>query len=120
MSVATAPDRHGLSIRRTPHGWALFRGSEHLYETNNRERVEWALQEELDRLKLGEVLRQVLASRECPTATLPAPAARAARIGQATIGRPQTRCSIFGSEERIRVPSPAARTRTRGELTARS
>lgn len=89
MSVATAPDRHGLSIRRTPHGWALFRGSEHLYETNNRERVEWALQEELDRLKLGEVLRQVLASRECPTATLPAPAhALATKFPQATRPKP--------------------------------
>ena len=48
------------------------------------------------------------------------PASRAARIGQATIGRPQTGCSIFGSEERMRVPSPAAMTRTRGELTAGS
>ena len=57
----------------------------------------------------------------CPgetiAATRPAPASRAARIGQATIGRPQTGCSIFGGEERMRVPSPAAMTRTRGELT---
>ncbi len=61
-------------------------------------------------------------SGETITAThsAPAPASRAARIGQATIGRPQTGCSIFGSEERMRVPSPAAMTRTRGELTARS
>ena len=57
---------------------------------------------------------------ETIAATRPAPASRAARIGQATIGRPQTGCSIFGSEERMRVPSPAARTRTRGELTPES
>jgi hypothetical protein len=38
-------------------------------------------------------------------------------IGQATSGRPQTVCSIFGVEERMRVPSPAAITRTKGELT---
>jgi hypothetical protein len=48
---------------------------------------------------------------------LPAPASRAARIGQATIGRPQTGWSIFGKDERMRVPSPAAMTKTRGELT---
>ena len=35
---------------------------------------------------------------ETIAATRPAPASRAARIGQATIGRPQTGCSIFGSE----------------------
>jgi hypothetical protein len=52
--------------------------------------------------------------------TSPAPASRAARMGQATIGLPQTGCNIFGSEERIRVPSPAAMTRTRGELTHES
>ena len=57
---------------------------------------------------------------ETIAATRPAPASRAARIGQATIGRPQTGCSIFGRLERMRVPSPAAMTRTRGELTARS
>ena len=51
---------------------------------------------------------------ETITATRPAPASRAARIGQATIGRPQTGCSTFGSEERMRVPSPAAMTRTVG------
>ncbi len=45
---------------------------------------------------------------------------RAARSGQAIIGRPQTGCSIFGSEERMRVPSPAAMTRTRGDLTRES
>ena len=59
-------------------------------------------------------------SGETIAATLLAPAARAARIGQATIGRPQTGCSIFGSEERMRVPSPAAMTRTNGELTGES
>src|SRR5690348_17931071 len=53
-------------------------------------------------------------------ATRPAPASRAATIGHATIGRPQTGWSIFGVEERIRVPSPAAITSTRGELTLRS
>ena len=61
------------------------------------------------------------AERSCPgetiAATRPAPASRAARIGQATIGRPQTGCSIFGRLERMRVPAPAAMTRTRGELT---
>jgi hypothetical protein len=54
------------------------------------------------------------------TATLPAPASLAARIGQATIGLPHTGCSIFGVEERMRVPSPAAMTSTRGELTSES
>src|SRR5262249_7492681 len=54
---------------------------------------------------------------ETIAATRPAPASRAAMIGQATIARPQTGCSIFGVEERIRVPSPAAITRTRGWLT---
>jgi hypothetical protein len=38
-------------------------------------------------------------------------------IGQATIARPQTGWSIFGVEDRIRVPFPAAMTKTRGELT---
>ena len=57
---------------------------------------------------------------ETIAATRPAPASRAARIGQATIARPQTGCSIFGREDRIRVPFPAAMTRTRGELTPRS
>jgi hypothetical protein len=33
---------------------------------------------------------------ETIAATRAAPASRAARIGQATIGRPQTGCSIFG------------------------
>jgi hypothetical protein len=45
---------------------------------------------------------------ETITQTRPAPASRAARIGQATIGRPQTSCRTFGSDERIRVPAPAA------------
>ena len=54
---------------------------------------------------------------ETIAATSPAPASRAARIGHATRGRPQTAWSIFGVEERIRVPSPAAMTRVRGELT---
>ena len=57
---------------------------------------------------------------ETIAATRPAPASRAASTGQATIGRPQTGCSIFGSEERMRVPSPAAMTRTSGELTGES
>ena len=54
---------------------------------------------------------------ETIAATRPAPASRAARIGQATIARPQTGWSIFGVEERIRVPSPAAMTRTKGGAT---
>ena len=57
---------------------------------------------------------------ETIAAIRPPPASRAARIGQATIGRPQTGWSIFGSEERIRVPSPAAMTRTVGWLTRES
>ena len=57
---------------------------------------------------------------ETIAATRPAPASRAARTGQATIGLPQTGCSIFGVEERIRDPSPAAMTRVRGELTRES
>ena len=53
---------------------------------------------------------------ETIAATGSAPAARAARIGQAIIASPQTGCNIFGSEERMRVPSPAAMTRARGKL----
>ncbi len=37
-----------------------------------------------------------------------APAARAASITHSTIGRPQTGCRTLGSEERMRVPLPAA------------
>src|SRR5215208_8286720 len=59
------------------------------------------------RLRAGETITQ----------TRSAPASRAARTGQATIGRPQTGCSIFGTDERIRVPSPAAMIRTVGPLT---
>ena len=47
-------------------------------------------------------------SGETITQTPPAPASRAARIGQATIGRPHTSCRTLGTEERIRVPWPAA------------
>ena len=59
-------------------------------------------------------------SGETIAATRPVtlPASRAARTGQATIGRPQTGCSIFGVAERMRVPEPAAMTRTRGAATA--
>ena len=53
-------------------------------------------------------------SGETITATRPAPASRAASTGQATIGRPQTGCRTLGSEERMRVPSPAAMIRTVG------
>ena len=51
---------------------------------------------------------------ETIAATRPAPASRAARIGQATIARPQTGCSIFGVEERIRVPSPGRHDEDQG------
>ena len=54
---------------------------------------------------------------ETITHTRPAPASRAARTGQAIIGRPHTGCSTFGTDERIRVPSPAAMIRTVGPLT---
>ena len=54
---------------------------------------------------------------ETITHTRSAPASRAASTGQATIGRPQTGCSIFGIDERIRVPSPAAMISTVGPLT---
>jgi hypothetical protein len=40
--------------------------------------------------------------------TRPAPASRAAMIGQATIGRPQTGWRTLGTDECIRVPWPAA------------
>ena len=49
--------------------------------------------------------------------TRSAPASRADRIGQAIIGRPQIGCRTFGTDERIRVPSPAAMIRTVGPLT---
>jgi len=41
-------------------------------------------------------------------------------IGQATIGRPHTGWSTLGKLERIRVPSPAAMTKTKGESTGES
>ena len=53
------------------------------------------------------------------TTTVPAPASRAAAIGHAISGRPQSGCSTFGSAERIRVPSPAARMTTVGAGTPR-
>ncbi len=58
--------------------------------------------------RLGERSR----SGDAITAIRPAPASRAARIGQATIGRPQTGCRTLGCEDRMRVPSPAAMTST--------
>ena len=54
---------------------------------------------------------------ETITHTRSALASRAASTGQATIGRPQTGWSIFGTDERIRVPSPAAMISTVGPLT---
>ena len=51
---------------------------------------------------------------ETITRTRPAPASRAARTGQAIIGLPHTACRTLGSEERMRVPSPAAMIRTVG------
>ncbi len=59
-------------------------------------------------------------SGETITETLPAPASRAAMTGQAIIGRPQIGCSTFGTDERIRVPSPAAMISTVGPLTSES
>ena len=53
------------------------------------------------------------------TTTRSAPAARAASSGHRIIGRPQIGCSTFGSDERIRVPSPAARMTTVGAGTRR-
>ena len=58
----------------------------------------------LDAIREGRA--EMSRSGDTIAAILPAPAARAARIGQATIGRPQTGWSIFGSEERMRVPHP--------------
>ena len=59
-------------------------------------------------------------SGETITAIRSAPASRAASTGQATIGRPQTGCRTLGSDERMRVPSPAAMIRTVGPLTGES
>ena len=56
-------------------------------------------------------------SGETITQTRAAPASRADRIGQTIIGRPQIGCRTFGTDERIRVPSPAAMIRTVGPLT---
>ena len=47
-------------------------------------------------------------SGETITQIRPAPASRAATIGQAIIGRPQTSCRTLGTDECIRVPWPAA------------
>src|SRR3954467_6913000 len=46
----------------------------------------------------------------------PAPAARAAWIGQWTSGRPQRGCRTFGRAERMRLPLPAARITTVGAV----
>ena len=51
------------------------------------------------------------------TTIRPAPASRAAAIGHSIIGRPHSGCSTFGTAERIRVPSPAARISTVGAGT---
>ena len=56
-------------------------------------------------------------SGETITQTRPAPASRAARIGQATIGRPQTSCSTLGRDECMRVPWPAAMINAVGAFT---
>src|SRR5262249_15534743 len=60
-----------------------------------------------DRSRSGETITQIL----------PAPASRAARIGQATIGRPQISCRTLGRSERMRVPWPAAMIRAVGAST---
>ena len=44
----------------------------------------------------------------------PAPASSAAAIGHAIMGRPHTSCSTLGTDEFIRVPSPAAMIRAVG------
>jgi len=49
-----------------------------------------------------------------------APAARAAAIGHAMIGRPHSGCNSFWTPERMRVPWPAARMTTTGPATHRS
>ncbi len=49
---------------------------------------------------------------ETTTTTCSAPASCAAAIGQPTSGRPASSCSTLGVRERMRVPRPAARTRT--------
>src|SRR5581483_9866838 len=51
------------------------------------------------------------------TTILAAPASRAALTDQPIIGRPHSGCSSFGTAERIRVPSLAARITTTGALT---
>ena len=63
---------------------------------------------------LGEPGAEVAVGRDDDAQMRSAPASRAASAGQATIGRPQTGCSTLGSEERMRVPSPAAMIRTVG------
>ncbi len=59
-------------------------------------------------------------SGETITQTRPAPASFAARIGQATMGRPQISCRTFGSADRMRVPWPAAMTRAVGAFTPKA
>ena len=54
------------------------------------------------------------------TTTRPAPASCAAATGHAISGRPQSGCRTFGSAERMRVPSPAARITTVGAGTGAS
>ncbi len=59
-------------------------------------------------------------SGETITQMRSAPACRAARMGQATIGRPQISCRTFGTDERMRVPWPAAMIRAVGAFTPKA
>jgi hypothetical protein len=77
MSVTAVAANHGLEVRRTPHGWGLFRHGCALYESNDRQRVEGALAEELDKASLGVFLRSLLVQQEQTTETAaPAPPPR--------------------------------------------
>jgi hypothetical protein len=67
------PARHGLAIRRTQQGWALFKYDRLLYECNLRERVESALRDELEELEAGAYLRRLLAPPRPPRGRRPSP-----------------------------------------------
>ena len=69
---------------------------------------------------VGQVVGEPALRPSSTTIPSRAPASRAAAIGHAISGRPHSGCRTFGREERIRVPSPAARMTTVGAGTGAS
>jgi hypothetical protein len=58
----TSPAQHGLAIRPAPTGWALFKHDRQLFASNDRQRVEGAMRQELEKLELGALVRKAFAA----------------------------------------------------------